>query len=268
VSPGGGTAGRGVAHLIAKVVERVGVRRAVWTVNRAARGAVRDAERAVARDALRRGETRTPTEILAALERDTVSRLSTSDRAAIHAFADRAAVAERSLTRRMQQIGGRRLAGLQYARKSEESLARKVATEMKKAPGTPVHEVLADVKDSVRYTLELPHGEYARAAGDAMARMRQAGFEPVGELKNFWVRGEGYRGINSVWRDTATGQVFEVQFHTEASLAAKEGTHRIYDFQRLPGLNPTVSTDLGRLQNRVFDHVPGPPDAAAVRWPQ
>ena len=38
-----------------------------------------------------------------------------------------------------------------------------------------------------------------------------------------------YKGINSQWRRPETGLRFEVQFHTEESLEAKELTHGAYE---------------------------------------
>ena len=42
--------------------------------------------------------------------------------------------------------------------------------------------------------------------------------------------GDEYKGINSRWRDrVATGQAFEVQFHTPESWDAKQKTHDTYE---------------------------------------
>lgn len=58
-----------------------------------------------------------------------------------------------------------------------------------------------------------------------------------------------------------------MQFHTAPSLAAKEGTHRIHDFQRLPGVDPQLTGTLSELQNRVFAQVPRPFNAPGVGEP-
>jgi hypothetical protein len=260
---GGGAASRGASHVIAKLVEKAGVRRSVWAVERAAKASARDAEKAVVKDALKRGETRAPKEILHDLEQSMVKRLSSGDKAAIKAFHAASADAEKSITGRIEKIGGERLAGKEFALKSEGSLERKVAEKVV-IKGKPVDRALSEVKDSVRYTMKFSPNEYAHGAEDAIARMKSAGFSPV-EIKNSWPNESGYRGINSVWHDPETGHLFEMQFHTEASLAAKEGTHPIYDFERLPGLDGGVRDTLGGLQENVFSRVPTPPGAAGVR---
>jgi hypothetical protein len=260
---GGGAAGRGASHIIAKLVEKAGVRRSVWAVERAAKASARDAEKAVVKDALKRGESRAPKEILHDLEQGMVKRLSSADRAAVKAFHEASAEAEKSITGRIEKIGGERLAGKEFALKSEGSLERKVAEKVV-IKGKPVERALSEVKDSVRYTMKFSPDEYAHGAEDAIARMKGAGFNPV-EIKNSWPNESGYRGINSVWHDPQTNHLFEMQFHTEASLAAKEGTHPIYDFERLPGLDSGVRDTLGGLQEDVFSKVPHPPGAAGVR---
>ena len=48
------------------------------------------------------------------------------------------------------------------------------------------------------------------------------------KLKNLWTSDQ-YKGINSQWRRAGDGLRFEVQFHTQSSLEAKELTHKAYE---------------------------------------
>jgi hypothetical protein len=50
-------------------------------------------------------------------------------------------------------------------------------------------------------------------------RLKDQGFE-LDKLKNSWCD-EQYKGINSQWIERASGQRFEVQFHTRISFAAR-----------------------------------------------
>lgn len=111
-----------------------------------------------------------------------------------------------------------------------------------------------------RYTYAAESADYARAADDLIDRLRTDGFEQLRPPKNTW--GEnGYRGINSTWRDPATGHSFEVQLHTPQSLTAKPSTHDLYAQQRaLPQRNPR-GDELERLQEEIFAGVPQPPGA-------
>jgi hypothetical protein len=53
------------------------------------------------------------------------------------------------------------------------------------------------------------------------------------DRRNSWAN-EEYKGINSRWRVPNTGQLFEVQFHTQVSFEAKEETHWAYEKLRDP----------------------------------
>jgi hypothetical protein len=196
-------------------------------------------------------------------------RLNPLENADASALLDRARAAEPRLTDSMtsirDDIDGADLVGLEYRLKTEESLKRNFATELLD-PGQSYEKALETaMRDSVRYTLQLPEGSYAAGVREALDQLHARGYENV-TYRNFW-GGEGYQGINSTWRDPATGQMFEVQFHTAHSYTAKTVTHELYDKIRLPGTPPDEAARLAREQNEVFDQVPRPPGAADVRLP-
>ncbi len=77
---------------------------------------------------------------------------------------------------------------------------------------------------------------------------------------------DGYKGVNSTWRDPATGQSFEVQFHTRESLAAKEAEHHLYEaIRKLPKDSP-IRMELHAKSRAIYRDVPIPPGAADVMW--
>jgi hypothetical protein len=196
-------------------------------------------------------------------------RLNPLENADANALLDRARAAEPRLTDSMtsirDDIDGADLVGLEYRLKTEESLKRNFATELLD-PGQSYEKALETaMRDSVRYTLRLPEGSYAAGVREALDQLHARGYENV-TYRNFW-GGDGYQGINSTWRDPATGQMFEVQFHTAHSYTAKTVTHELYDKIRLPGTPPDEAARLAREQNEVFDQVPRPPGAADVRLP-
>jgi hypothetical protein len=127
---------------------------------------------------------------------------------------------------------------------------------------------LGRMKDSVRYTMQFP-GEgtaYTDGVNTAMQRFTDAGIKPVGDFRNSWEE-PGYQGINSWWRDPATGHTFEVQFHTPESFDAKMETHDLYEQQRLPGVTQEEQDALQQQQDQIFDAVPRPPGASGIRPP-
>lgn len=83
------------------------------------------------------------------------------------------------------------------------------------------------------------------------------------EFKNTWA-GPGYRGINANYQ-TADGFVFELQFHTSASHTAKEeGTHALYEQQRLLARDTEAWEQLENAQNAIFDTIPTPSGALGL----
>ncbi|MET7711693.1 hypothetical protein, partial [Streptomyces sp. NPDC005407] len=193
----------------------------------------------------------------------------TLDRAANAAaddFLRRSAEAEPRITESMQAIAGRvddgRLIGLEYRLKGEDSLKRKIATDMLEDIGMAHGRVLGDIKDSIRYTMEVPSHSYGRGVQQAINDLQAKGFENV-TFKNTW-DSPGYKGINSTWRDPVSGQVFELQFHTAESFAAKMDGHVLYERERLPGVTPDELAAIKAEQSELFGKVPVPHDAGGI----
>ena len=93
-------------------------------------------------------------------------------------------------------------------------------------------------------------------------RLKDAGFELV-DRTNSWTA-EEYKGINSRWRVSENGQLFEVQFHTEASFEAKQLTHSAYERIRDPTTPHGEMRGLRDLQREVCATIPIPPRATDI----
>jgi len=192
--------------------------------------------------------------------------LTPAQNAAADDFLRRAQGAEPRITQSMQDISssvpGSQLVGLDYRLKSEDSFKRKLATSIIENPDLTMSEHLADMKDSVRYTMRVDQ-DYGGGVQHAVDTLQAQGYEPV-KFKNTW-GGDGYQGINSMWRDPSTGQVFEVQFHTAESFDAKMVTHDLYEQARLPGVSEAERARLNEQQAEIFRNVPIPPGAENIR---
>jgi uncharacterized protein YukE len=191
--------------------------------------------------------------------------LSRSDSTAVDAFMAKSAAAEPGLTSDVQgiadEIPGAKTEGLDFRLKGEDSLKRKVAADMLDN-GTSADQALGGIKDSIRYTVSVPAKNYETGAQQAVDALKAKGYEPV-SFKNSW-DSPGYKGINSTWRDPASGQTFEVQFHTPDSFDAKMSTHDLYEEQRLPSTDPLRKIELDLEQAKIFAKVPVPPGAGNV----
>ncbi|MEU5883204.1 hypothetical protein [Spirillospora sp. NPDC047279] len=194
-------------------------------------------------------------------------KLSASDNAAADRFIQRARTSEPAITSRMTNIAddvGAQMVGLREALKTEVSLKRKIATKLKIRTAWTIDDALASINDSVRYTMKLSDANYAGGVRQATHQLRAQGYELVpGSWKNTW-GGAGYQGINSTWRDPRTGQIFEVQFHTQQSFWAKTVTHGLYKRIRLPGTSREEVSRLEREQDDIFDDVPVPDGAPDI----
>ncbi|MEU8955562.1 hypothetical protein AB0C93_14785 [Streptomyces sp. NPDC048518] len=187
-------------------------------------------------------------------------RLPQDANAAADDFLRQSAEAEPRITDTLQQItrsvDDGRMIGLDYRLKGEDSLKRKLATDLLRKSNMLPEEVLGHIRDSIRYTVEFPAQGYVHGVQNAVDTLRARGFENV-TFKNTW-DSPGYKGINSTWRDPASGRVFEVQFHTPESFVAKMETHVLYEKGRLPGVTGDELRAINDQQNELFDQVPAP----------
>jgi hypothetical protein len=155
----------------------------------------------------------------------------------------------------------RRLAGLRHMLKGEDRLKEKIADELA-APGLSVREALGKVSDAVRYTFSYGPQRYAGGVLTDAERLKAEGFELI-KLKNLWTD-EQYKGINSQWRRPETGLRFEVQFHTQESLEAKELTHGAYE--RIRGsVTLTERAELQNFQRRANSLLVTPEGTAEIK---
>ena len=116
----------------------------------------------------------------------------------------------------------RALVGLEFRLKGRERLSEKVAEAVEER-GHSVAEAFGLVKDAIRYTFCYPEERYAEGVLSDCERLDREGFARF-DRKNSWDQDE-YKGINSRWRVPDGEQLFEVQFHTQASFEAKQETH-------------------------------------------
>lgn len=179
--------------------------------------------------------------------------------------------AKRSLTSRTRcaksQAGltTENLSAKSIALKTEDSFKAKLAVLIDDLPDKSLSEHLADMKDSVRYTIQSGDDLYAHNVKQAMDELTSQGYECV-KLNNSW-GSDGYQGINSFWRDPTTGQIFEMQFHTPSSFDAKMSTHALYEEERQPQTSDTRRAELADRQAEIFHDVPTPPGAPDIQTP-
>jgi len=185
----------------------------------------------------------------------------------VHSCARIREVGETVITPAMRRIEAedpdRHLAGLEYRLKGEDRLKEKVSERLQLRPELSPDQVLSAVPDAVRFTFVYPEERYAEGVRGDLTRLHAKGFELADPLKNSWMD-EQYKGINSRWRNSESGQLFEVQFHTRASFEAKQLTHPAYERIRNPETSDDERAELENLQRQVGEKIPIPPGAAEI----
>jgi hypothetical protein len=156
---------------------------------------------------------------------------------------------------------GRHLAGLDRRLKDPHRLKEKVVDGIRYKGRTP-QEALGNVKDAIRFTFVYPEERYSAGVLADCERLQASGFDRFDRV-NSWPE-EQYKGINSRWRESDSGQLFEVQFHTRASFEAKQLTHGAYERLRNPVTSDAEREELEDFQRAVSAEIPIPPGAAGI----
>jgi hypothetical protein len=174
-------------------------------------------------------------------------------------------IEEKTVTPAMRRIEAedpnRILVGLEHRLKGKDRLSEKI-TEAMEERGHTVEEAFGLVKDAIRYTFVYPDDGYTVGVYADCDRLEDAGFERY-DRRNSWEQAE-YKGINSRWQVAGTGQIFEVQFHTRASLNAKEDTHWAYERLRSLPEDDGEVRELHAYQREVTSKVPIPAGALEI----
>jgi hypothetical protein len=155
----------------------------------------------------------------------------------------------------------RYLAGFEHHIKGEDRLKEKVADQLRASPGLSPSRALALIPDGVRFTYKYGEDGYTTGVRQDIARLEARGFVEV-ERRNTW-DSQQYKGINARWREPESGLLFEVQFHTQASIEAKELTHKAYERIRSSADDQELP-ELKAFQRRVNSMVPIPPNVADI----
>jgi hypothetical protein len=154
------------------------------------------------------------------------------------------------------------LAGFEHCFKGEDRLKEKVADQLKSPSDLTASKALRAIPDVVRFTFCYQETAYANGVQVDVARLISRGFELM-KLKNTWTSHQ-YKGINTQWRERESGVRFEVQFHTWASLDAKELSHDAYNRLRGTETQDEEREELEGFQSRVNGKVPVPPDVGTI----
>lgn len=179
----------------------------------------------------------------------------------------KAKAAEPEITRAMKGIegDGATLVGLEYAVKGKDSLTRKIVTDAAKER-VSYGVAGGNIKDSVRYTLQVNEANYAGKVTSALSQLEAQGYK-VTNFKNTWGKEPMlYQGINCNLK-TPQGLTIELQFHTPTSFYTKEKlNHKPYEEARLPKTSPKRVAELEEIMRNNQKKVPHHHGMTELKW--
>jgi hypothetical protein len=139
----------------------------------------------------------------------------------------------------------------------EARIMARIAEDGRVKGRTPA-EALANMADLVRYTLEYPADQYPDGVRADIERLWREGYSELA-VRDYWTT-PFFKGISATWQEPGGGQLFEVQFHTPESRAARDQTYP--DYLRLRSAD-TPDAERAALLARLRDHYAGAPSACA-----
>ena len=139
--------------------------------------------------------------------------------------------AEPKITSDMQRIAGEnQLAGLEFRKKTAESLARKITADSQ-VENIISAEAASKINDALRYTTIFDPDNFTEEYSKMKQKLIAEGYRVV-KVKNTWITNGPYKGVNTVIEKD--GINFEMQYHTQESFDLKNGPlHELYEKRRL-----------------------------------
>lgn len=143
---------------------------------------------------------------------------------------DRISKIEPKITSDMQRIAGKNeLVGLEFRKKTSESLARKIKTDSQ-IENISLSKAAGKINDALRYTTIFDPDTFEKEYQEMARRLIEGGYKIV-KVKNTWLMNGPYKGVNTVVEKD--GINFEMQYHTQESFELKNGPlHELYEKYR------------------------------------
>lgn len=149
--------------------------------------------------------------------------------------------------------------GLDYRLKQPTSIAAKIGADAK-ADGVTFEQAAGGLKDVIRYTAVSDSRDYVDTYNSIKKRLEEKGYTET-KCKNYFQKYQNgevmHKAVQSTFR-SPDGVVFEVQFQTPESQAAKELKVPIYNERRKAGNTPERNAELEQEMRNLAEQVPDP----------
>ena len=143
---------------------------------------------------------------------------------------DQISKVEPKITSDMQRIAGKdKLAGLEFRKKTVESLTRKIVTDSQ-TENISLSKAVSEINDALRYTTIFNSDTFEKEYSKMKQDLITDGYKVL-KVKNTWLIDGPYKGVNTVVEKD--GINFEMQYHTRESFDLKNGPlHKLYEKYR------------------------------------
>lgn len=176
----------------------------------------------------------------------------------------RSLAAEHSISEILQnqRIVGTRYIHLEHRVKSPLSIATKVLHRLQRRGLEPTlanaRLLVEELDDIVRYSCVISSDDAFLSTMEVSAQSLVDAGNVCRKIKSAFQIGGSYRGVLTTW-STAWGETFELQYHTEDSIALNDKAHALYDMMRDTTENIAVRQGAVAACVKLFSAVPIPP---------
>lgn len=161
---------------------------------------------------------------------------------------------------------GAKMYGLQYRLKQPTSIAGKIASDSKE-DGVSFVESSRGIKDSVRYTAISNNEDFVKNYKSIKSNLESKGYEET-RCKNFFVKYQNgevqHKAVQCTYK-SPKGFIFEVQFQTPESQAAKDLKVPLYEERRRRGVSDKRASELEAQMRNLAERVPYPNDISEIK---
>lgn len=125
-------------------------------------------------------------------------------------------------------------------------------------------DIVKNMTDVVRYTAVVDHDSIADATLKAAKNFKELGFKVV-EIDNKYLEPDPvYKGMHMLVQDSK-GTIFEVQVHSEQSLAAKKIIHPVYEEARKMSPKDPAVVEMKNKMRKVTRTLSTPKDIDKIK---
>ena len=154
---------------------------------------------------------------------------------------------------------GSKMYGLEYRLKQPTSIAGKIAADAKEK-GISYKEAASEIKDSIRYTSVSDTKDFVNNYTSIKNILRNKGYEEI-KCKNYFESYKAgkvmHKSVQSTFSDK-DGNIFELQFQTPSSQAAKELKLPLYEERRKSNISESRAKELEASMRDLAEKVKDP----------